>query len=106
MSPDIKLEEHAGCGGIAVSVPSGSVNGGTVLFCLKCMEDRGRRLTRERDDLQQHLSRIAADAEQATVRRICEWLRTEECPFGSPEGKRRAEYIANAIERGDWRGHG
>jgi hypothetical protein len=44
MSPDIKLEEHRGCGGIAVIVPSGSVYGGSVLFCLKCMEDERDRL--------------------------------------------------------------
>jgi hypothetical protein len=43
MSPDVKLETHAKCGGIAVSVPSGSVNGGTVLFCIKCLDEQIER---------------------------------------------------------------
>ncbi len=40
MSPEIRLGEHAGCGGIEVIVPSGSVYGGTVSFCIKCQDER------------------------------------------------------------------
>lgn len=47
--------------------------------------------------------RVRDEAELEAVRRIVKWLRFEECPYGSPEGKRRAESIASALERGEWR---
>ena len=55
MHPDIRLETHHGCGGIAVSVPSGSVNGGRVLMCLKCQEDANTRLRLQLEAVQ-HLA--------------------------------------------------
>ena len=62
MSPEIKLVTHEqdGCGGIAVHVPSGSVYGGTVLFCLKCMEDTEEKLKTENRRMRVMLGAIKA----------------------------------------------
>ena len=47
MSDWVKTETHAKCGGLSVVVPSGSVNGGSIVYCLNCM----LAAERERDAL-------------------------------------------------------
>jgi hypothetical protein len=68
VSDDIKIETHAKCGGIAVVVPTGSVYGGSVVFCIKCMDDR---MKKQESDLQLLRSTSSALlAHEASVRRL------------------------------------
>ena len=55
VDPSIKLQVHdyKGCGGIAVVVPSSSVNGGSVVYCLKCMEDEIEEKDKTLEELRQ-----------------------------------------------------